>query len=166
MSRHRLDAYRLLLQDLETRIPPGDLVDRMESFAGLAWSHLRDTGISWLGFYLVHDSDPDSMVLGPRRDRPGLHGVCGRSLRTGRSMVGDDVLELGSDYVACDPRDRAEIVIPLACGASGPHPADLVLDLDSFEPGAFSDEDDRCLRACLLQAGFQPVGCPGSESEG
>lgn len=170
MSRDRSDAYRRLLDDLGRHLPPEVMVDRMTVFVDLAWARLRETEVSWLGFYVVSPTDPESLILGPRRDRPacspiGLHGVCGQSLRSGLTRVVDDVLELGSDYVACDPRDRAEIVIPLSGGPRGHHPADMVLDLDSFEPGSFSDTDDLQLRACLVKGGFRPVGGPqASES--
>ncbi|MCP4836493.1 MAG: hypothetical protein GY895_17200 [Phycisphaera sp.] len=165
MSRNRSDAYRRLLDDLDRRLPPEAMVDRMTTFVDLAWSRLRETEVSWLGFYMLVPDDPESLILGPRRDRPacspiGLHGVCGQSLRSGLTRVVDDVLALGSDYVACDPRDRAEIVIPLSSGTPGPHPADMVLDLDSFESDSFSDDDDIGLRACLEKAGFRPVGGP------
>ena len=41
----------------------------------------------------------------------------------------------------------------------GPHAdaADRVLDLDSFDVDAFSDVDDRRLRAMLRLAGFHPI---------
>ena len=61
---------------------------------------------------------------------------------------------LGEDYVACDPRDRAEIVIPLGPDVGT---ADRVLDLDSFDLDGFSDVDDRRLRTLLRLAGFTPI---------
>jgi putative methionine-R-sulfoxide reductase with GAF domain len=60
-----------------------------------------------------------------------------------------DVGTLGASYIACDPRDRSEIVVPLVeqdgtCGA--------VLDLDSHEVGAFDERDDLGLRVVLVAA--------------
>src|SRR5438105_13594580 len=99
------------------------------------------------------------MIVGPRRDKPacspiGLHGVCGGAWRERRAMVVRDVAELGTNYVACDPRDRSECVVPLieedgTCWG--------VLDLDSFEVGAFSDEDVSGLRM-VLEAGGMRAG--------
>ncbi len=153
-----------LLESLDADSLPTSLDERLDAFCERAFAALASTGVSWLGFYRVTESG-DAMTLVACRDRPacspiGLHGVCGQSLRTGRTRIVADVLDLGEDYVACDPRDRSEIVIPLLCpGESAPpgRPASHVLDLDSFEPGRFSDEDDTLLRAALERAGLTPV---------
>ncbi len=116
------------------------------------WAGLSQTGVSWVGFYL-HEGN-DELVLGPSRNKPacspiGLHGACGRAFRERRPLVVRDVADLGESYVACDPRDRSEVVIPLfepdgTCWG--------VLDLDSFDVGSFDQTDvDGLLR--LLQAG-------------
>ncbi|MAC20901.1 MAG: hypothetical protein CMJ23_14705 [Phycisphaerae bacterium] len=160
MSRDRRSAYEALGAELaETRCDSD--ADPLEHFVDVAWRHLAPTGVSWLGFYRW-DPDPGTLVLSARRDRPacspiGLHGVCGQALRLGRTRIVDDVLELGSDYVACDARDRSEIVIPANQGSSGIHPANLVLDLDSFEPADFGDQDDAGLRVALDLAGLTPI---------
>jgi putative methionine-R-sulfoxide reductase with GAF domain len=62
-----------------------------------------------------------------------------------------DVVALGRSYIACDPRDRSELVIPLfetdgRCWG--------VLDLDSFEAGAFGVEDVEGLLGALQRAGL------------
>ncbi len=153
-----------LLDAIDRASLPASLDERLDVFCELAFAVLAPTGVSWFGFYRLTESD-DAMELVACRDRPacspiGLHGVCGQSLRTGRTRIVADVLDLGADYVACDPRDRSEIVIPLLCpGESAPvgRPASHVLDLDSFDPGRFSDEDDTLLRAALERAGLTPV---------
>ena len=150
----RTAAYR----SIENRLTHDGPVDA-GGFLDLAWEALSPTGVSWIGFYR-HDVDSDQLLLEQCRDRPacspiGFHGVCGQALRHRRTRIVRDVAELGEEYVACDPRDRAEIVIPL-----GPHAdaaADRVLDLDSFDADAFSDVDDRRLRAMLRLAGFHPI---------
>ena len=162
LSQDRELAYRGLRAALEDTACPPSIAPRLEAFVEHAWGHLESTGVSWLGFYRLDPHDAEALVLGPRRDRPacspiGLHGVCGQALREGRTRIVADVLELGNDYVACDPRDRSEIVIPLRLGSGGPHPADAVLDLDSFQIDAFSDADDRRLRDCLSRAGLRPL---------
>lgn len=155
----RTAAYR----SIETRLKHDGPVDA-GAFIDLAWEALSPVGVSWIGFYR-RDADSDQLLLEQCRDRPacspiGLHGVCGQALRHRRTRIVRDVAELGEDYVACDPRDRAEIVIPL--GPSAPDAevaevADRVLDLDSFDLDAFSDVDDRRLRAILDLAGFHPI---------
>ena len=171
MSSDRQDAYRGLLTAIDGMKCPESIDSRLEAFVEHAWRHLESTGVSWLGFYRLDPDDPEAMVLGPRRDRPacspiGLHGVCGQALLGGETRIGDDVLDLGAEYVACDPRDQSEIVIPLRLGSGGPHPADTVLDLDSFEIGAFSDADDHWLRRCLDSAGLSAVGIAGTPETG
>lgn len=171
MTPERLDAYRRLRGLLDEWRPPESMDLRLEGFVEHAWRQLQPTGVSWLGFYHLDPSDSDAMVLGPRRDRPacspiGLHGVCGQSLRSGRTRIVADVLELGDRYVACDPRDRSEVVIPLRLESGGPHPADTVLDLDSFEPGGFSDDDDHWLRECLIRAELPPLEVEAGRSGG
>jgi putative methionine-R-sulfoxide reductase with GAF domain len=136
----------------------GDRAARMRAVVDALWDGLRDEGVSWVGFYL-HEGG-DELVLGPLRDRPacspiGLHGVCGQVFRSGKPLVVRDVAELGQNYVACDPRDRSEAVIPLfepdgRCWG--------VLDADSFEVGAFDETDVQGLCRVLDAAGFVTRG--------
>ncbi|HAC09267.1 MAG TPA: hypothetical protein DCG14_06390 [Phycisphaerales bacterium] len=155
----RAAAYRSI-EDHLARVGPVDA----GVFIDLAWDALSPVGVSWIGFYR-HDLDSDQLLLEHRRDRPacspiGLHGVCGQALRHRRTRIVRDVAELGEDYVACDPRDRSELVIPLGRdpGTTGTaETADRVLDLDSFELDAFSDVDDARIRAILGIAGFHPI---------
>ena len=124
--------------------PSGDRAARMQGFVDCAWDALAKTGVSWIGFYLDVPGAPEGerMVLGPRRDSPacspiGLHGACGRGLLAGMPLVVRDVRELGAGYIACDPRDQSELVIP--CRLEGAIWG--VLDVDSHEIGCFSDAD-------------------------
>ena len=126
----------------------------------LLWGALHTTGVSWLGFYVDHPGEPADrrLVLGPCRDKPacspiGLHGVCGQALTSRSTRIVDDVKGLGPNYIACDPRDRSEIVIPLidaqeVCWG--------VLDIDSWEVAAFSQHDEDGLRCVLRAAGLLP----------
>ena len=72
--------------------------------------------VSWVGYYHLGDGE---MTLGHRRDKPacspiGLHGACGQAALSGRSLLVPDVRELGDGYIACDPRDLSELVVPVA----------------------------------------------------
>lgn len=132
----------------------GTREERMQSFVDLGWEALHPTGVSWLGFYLRHDRD--ELILGPRRDKPacspiGLHGACGQAFTSHKPLVVRDVAELGANYIACDPRDCSEVVIPLLeenseCWG--------VLDLDSYDVGAFTNDDVSGLTLLLHAAGL------------
>lgn len=133
--------------------------DRLRRFTDLAWDYLAVTGVSWLGFY-APAPDEASLILGPCRDRPacspldltGEHvGVCARCWLERRTLIVADVAALGADYVACDPRDRSEIVVPLLDAGGG---CAGVLDLDSFDTGAFEAADAAGLQAALQAAGL------------
>ena len=130
----------------------------MRAAVDALWAELAGRGVSWLGFYLLaRDAERgDEMVLGPRRDKPacspiGMHGACGRCCRSGRPMVVRDVASLGAGYIACDPRDRSEVVLP-TLGSDGACWG--VLDLDSFDVGAFDENDIHGLQAVLEAAGL------------
>lgn len=127
----------------------------MQAAVDAFWDLLAPTGVSWIGFYLK-TAGKDDMVLGPRRDKPacspiGLHGACGRCWRERRPLIVRDVATLGSGYIACDPRDRSEVVVPLlepdgACWG--------VLDADSYEVGAFEEADARGLAEAVEVIGL------------
>ena len=102
------------------------------------------------------EPDDRRLVLGPCRDKPacspiGLHGACGQALLSRRTLIVRDVADLGSGYIACDPRDRSEIVVPLIDSTDR---CWGVLDLDSWEVGSFSDDDERGLKLVLHAAGL------------
>lgn len=133
----------------------GEREERASGLVDILWDALAPTGVSWVGFY-HGDPGGQELTLGARRDKPacspiGLHGACGRVFLSGEPLVVRDVAELGENYVACDPRDKSEVVVPCfdergVCWG--------VLDLDSFDAGSFSDEDARGLRDALLAAGL------------
>jgi putative methionine-R-sulfoxide reductase with GAF domain len=137
----------------------GEREARMKTVVDALWhSFGNHQPMSWVGFYLDQPDQPDEsrMVLGPCRDMPacspiGLHGVCGQALVSRQVTIVHDVNDLGEAYIACDPRDRSEIVLPLftdegRCWG--------VLDVDSWQVGAFNEDDAEGLRKVLLAAGL------------
>lgn len=142
------------------RFRPGPDPDAsMRAFVDAAWDALAPQAISWIGFYFK-DDHADTMTLGHRRDKPacspiGLHGVCGRGWREQRSIVVRDVRVLGPEYVACDPRDQSEVVVPIFhADARGAETCVGVLDVDSFDVGAFTRHDAEELARLLIEAGL------------
>jgi len=148
--------YSLFMDRLQAKRPqwPADRRGRMKLFVDEAWTILAATGVSWIGFYL-HEAG-DELVLGPRRDKPacspiGMHGVCGEGYLTKKAIVVKDVAERGPEYIACDPRDRSEVVVPLlepngACWG--------VLDVDSHDLGSFDEHDVAELTSALREMGL------------
>ena len=142
----------------------GDRHERMRAFVDAAWDSLSSCGVSWVGFYLHQGAD--ELVLGPRRDKPacspiGLHGACGQAFLKKRPLVVRDVKDLGAGYVACDPRDQSEVVVPLlepdgTCWG--------VLDLDSHRVSAFDQADVEALLALLRKNGLTAADAPVGET--
>ncbi|MFG0256399.1 MAG: GAF domain-containing protein [Phycisphaerales bacterium JB043] len=133
--------------------------ERAQAVSDILWDAFHARGVSWVGFYLARENTPEDerLVLVACRDKPacspiGLHGVCGQGYVRGETRIVEDVRSLGEDYIACDPRDLSEIVIPIFDPASGACVG--VLDLDSFEIGAFDESDDVSLREVLRASGF------------
>jgi len=97
---------------------------------------------SFVGFYRV--VAPDRLLVGPYQGPLACleirfgRGVCGTAAQLRATQVVPDV-EAFPGHIACDPKARSEIVIPVD-DADGELIA--VLDLDSPQPGAF-DELDR-----------------------
>ncbi len=126
----------------------------MQSIVDHLWDALHPRGVSWIGFYEVDPTGAPQLILGARRDKPacspiGLHGACGQCLLGGNALVVRDVRELGPNYIACDPLDRSEIVVPCLRSDGS---AWGVLDADSHAVGTFSDADAEGLRAVLEAA--------------
>jgi len=160
------DRYARAAADAAAGLAPdADPAARRRAAVRAIWTHLGPTGVSWVGFYLAPVGGPaGELLLDCREPKPacspiGLHGVCGQSFLGSRVRIVEDVATLGADYVACDPRDRSEIVLPVAFGA-GEAP-EGVLDLDSHAVGRFGPADESGLRAVLAAAGIRVVAGPG-----
>jgi putative methionine-R-sulfoxide reductase with GAF domain len=139
-----------------SRLKPGpDREMTMRLAVDAMWDTLGSRGVSWIGFYLKV-SGKDEMVLGPRRDKPacspiGLHGMCGHCWQEKKPIIVRDVATLGSNYIACDPKDKSELVIPLfepdgSCWG--------VLDADSYDVDSFQEFDVGGLTRAVERAGL------------
>lgn len=157
-SAHR--DYQAVVDQLK---PIGARDQRMRAVVDALWDCFGNHGYAWVGFYIDTPNEPDEkrLVLGSCRDKPacspiGLHGVCGQALLSKKPRIIRDVTELGENYIACDPRDRSEIVMPLldergVCWG--------VLDIDSSVLGAFDESDALGLRQVLEAAGLTGHSC-------
>jgi len=143
-----------------------DPTARLAPLSDLLWDALSPRGLSWVGFYLEDPEAPagpdgGGMVLAARRDKPacspiGLHGVCGQSFLEEAVRLVEDVALLGAGYIACDPRDRSEVVIPIYRGGYRWG----VLDADSHEVACFGTPDIHGLCSVLRAAGLLAKDLP------
>ncbi|MDI9403726.1 MAG: hypothetical protein QM516_07630 [Limnohabitans sp.] len=140
-------------------LPPEE---RLSPLCDMLWDALAPRGCSWIGFYTIDPATPldrharlGAMLLVARRDKPacspiGLHGVCGQGFLEESARLVEDVALLGAGYIACDPRDRSELVLPIyrngMCWG--------VLDADSHEVACFGAADLAGLSGVLRAAGL------------
>lgn len=134
---------------------PGERASAMRRAIDLLWSAFACQNISWIGFYEKTPGE-DAMTLACREPKPacspiGLHGMCGRGWQEKRPIIIADVATLGANYIACDPLDRSELVIPCIdddgeCWG--------VLDADSYETGAFDEHDAQGMTKLLIALGL------------
>ncbi|OOY13675.1 diguanylate cyclase [Thioclava marina] len=110
--------------------------------------HHADDRFDWTGFYRV--TEPELLKIGPYQGGHGClvipfaRGVCGAAAREGRTQLVPDV-EAFPGHIACASSTRSELVIPVYArrGVIG------VLDIDSDQPDAFTEDDAAALEAIL-----------------
>ena len=125
-----------------------DWLAALANVAAAVYEWLPD--LNWAGFYLRKDGE---LVLGPFQGRPACvriaigSGVCGTAVVEGASQVVADVHAFPG-HIACDPRSRSEIVVPIRDGAGT---VVAVLDLDSDRPATFDDQDRVGLEALIAE---------------
>ena len=166
----RAEAFRLA-------VAHADPSDRLAPLCDALWEALAGRGLSWIGFYIEdaeaqargaggtgemppgdtasHQAADGAMILAARRDKPacspiGLHGVCGQGFLEESVRLVEDVALLGAGYIACDPRDRSEVVIPIY--RNGIRWG--VLDADSHERACFGSTDIEGLSGVRRAAGL------------
>lgn len=113
--------------------------------------HHSDDRFDWTGFYRV--VAPELLKIGPYQGGHGClqipfsRGVCGAAARTGNVQLVADV-DTFPGHIACASSTRSEVVLPVWDKAG-----DLVavLDIDSDQPDAFTQEDADHLAAILAQ---------------
>jgi GAF domain-containing protein len=111
--------------------------------------HHADDRFDWTGFYRV--TGPEMLKIGPYQGGHGCltipfsRGVCGAAARTGAVQLVADV-ESFPGHIACSSSTLSEIVLPVYDGA---HDLLGVLDIDSDQPGAFTQDDAKGLQHIL-----------------
>lgn len=150
------ERYTELLQQLKGLLEgEPDWLANLSNAASLIYMQLDR--INWAGFYLMRGGE---LVLGPFGGKPACtripvgKGVCGTAAARRETLVVPDV-HLFPGHIACDEASRSEIVVPLMEGGR----VVGVLDIDSPEPGRFTDLDRRYLeQAAALLAPWAAQG--------
>ncbi len=93
----------------------------------------------WTGFYFV--AGDDELHIGPYQGPVACQilkgrGVCLHCAQTGKAVVVPDVSQFPG-HIACDPRSKSEIALPVIKGER----VIAVLDIDSDRLNQFSEAD-------------------------
>lgn len=111
--------------------------------------HHEDARFDWTGFYRV--TEPELLKIGPYQGGHGClvipfsRGVCGAAARKDETQLVADVAS-APGHIACSTTTRSELVIPVHNGQGA---VIGVLDIDSDQPDAFTEEDATRLAALL-----------------
>lgn len=110
----------------------------------------EEMGFYWVGFYRLRNRE---LIIGPYQGTLGcLHiplnrGVCGACATRQETVVVPDVDKFPG-HIACDPRSRSEIVVPVF---DSRRQLRAVLDIDSEEPSKFDQTDQQYLEQIVKQ---------------
>lgn len=113
--------------------------------------HHSDDRFDWTGFYRV--TEPEVLKIGPYQGGHGClvipfsRGVCGAAARTRQTQLVPDV-DAFPGHIACASSTRSEIVLPVF---NKDDQVIAVLDIDSNQPDAFTQEDADALTAILAE---------------
>jgi GAF domain-containing protein len=115
-----------------------DRIANAANMAALLFHSLPD--LNWAGFYFRQGSE---LVLGPFQGKPACiripvgRGVCGTAVERRAAVRVEDVHAFPG-HIACDPRSRSELVVPLLRAGE----VIGVIDLDSPLAARFKPEDE------------------------
>lgn len=109
---------------------------------------------NWVGFYLMEDSVPKVLALGPYvgsfiplKRIPLDRGLCGAAATSGRTVVVNNVTAdpryIGSDMV------KSNIVAPIVVNKA----VVAEIDIESYFAGAFPAADQEFIEACAALVG-------------
>ena len=113
--------------------------------------HHSDDRFDWTGFYRV--TSPGMLKIGPYQGSHGClkipfeRGVCGAAARLGKTQLVADV-EAFEGHIACASSTMSELVLPVWDKAGA---LIAVLDIDSDQPNAFTEQDASELEMILAK---------------
>ena len=132
------EEINLFLAQANALLEEQDLIAALANLSALVMDFYRDR-CSWAGFYLLKEGE---LVLGPFQGKVACtyiqlgKGVCGTAAITGKTQCVKNVHEFPG-HIACDAGSNSEIVVNIMKNSQSVG----VLDLDSYEFSAFSEED-------------------------
>jgi L-methionine (R)-S-oxide reductase len=139
MTKIKAARYSRIHQQIrELFLKQEDLYARMATLNALLY-HKMD-GFFWVGFYLLRNG---RLLVGPYQgplaclELPKNKGVCWEAINLGKPVVVPDVHAFPG-HIACDPRSKSEIVIPLR---DRDNIISGVLDIDSNLKNYFDESD-------------------------
>lgn len=142
------ERYALLIRQVVALLEgESDWLPNLGNVAAAIYASLP--GLNWAGFYLMRG---DELVLGPFQGQPACvrlkpgRGVCGTAAAQQATQVVEDVAEFPG-HIACDPRSRSEIVVPVVVEGR----TVAVLDLDSSRLANFNAADRAGLEAIVAE---------------
>ena len=151
-AEDRAAHYATVLRQLDAILEGED--DWIAAMATVACElHHAFDYFHWTGFY--RHTAPQLLVIGPYQGGHGClridfeRGICGAAARTGKTQLVPDVHQVPA-HIACSSSTQSEVVVPV-------HTPDgrllAVLDVDSDEPGAFTNIDAAALETLCASLG-------------
>lgn len=135
---HKNETYQRCLREITETLKGRALFEQMSEICSVLKKNIPY--YFWVGFYIPKKS---FLALGPSEGPPACSqiaytGVCGEALKREQTVIVPNVDEFPG-HIACDPRSKSEIVVPVF-DKNGSVAA--VLDVDSDAVDSF-DEIDR-----------------------
>jgi GAF domain-containing protein len=146
IPQSRAARYAALAEEIDAVVAgEPNLTARMATVASMLAAEFEH--YFWTGFYVVDPAKGDQLVVGPYQGSLGClridfgRGVCGAAAAQRATQLVPDV-DAFDGHIACDSRSKSEVVVPVFDPAGA---LIAVLDVDSTELSAFSDDDARGL---------------------
>lgn len=134
------NRYKRISKQLAKLIPKTEnRIARMATISAILYYKMES--FSWTGFYLLNKSE---LFVGPYQGPVACqklekdHGVCWSCINRQKTIIVPDVRKFPG-HIACDPRSRSEIVIPLK---NNRNQIVGVLDIDSNRLENFDETDE------------------------
>ena len=138
-SERKINRYKRIIHQLAALIPKTEnRIARMATITAILFHKMERS--SWIGFYLL---DRNELIVGPYQGPVACQileknkGVCWSGINQKKNIIVPDVSKFAG-HIACDPRSRSEIVIPLR---NDRNEIAGVLDIDSKRPDNFDETD-------------------------